>query len=42
MEEHWDIFKKLKRKDAKGVERAIQNNHRRALEDLKREFIKLP
>ena len=41
MHEHWEILRKLKVKDAKGVERATQNNHKRALEDLKREFVKV-
>ncbi len=40
MHEHWEILRKLESKDPKGVERATQNNHKRALEDLKRELVK--
>jgi GntR family transcriptional repressor for pyruvate dehydrogenase complex len=38
--EHWEIYKRLQKGDAKGVEKAIQNNHKGAFEDLKRELIK--
>jgi DNA-binding GntR family transcriptional regulator len=37
--EHWEIYEKLKIGNGKAVEKAIQNNHKRAFEDLKREFI---
>jgi DNA-binding GntR family transcriptional regulator len=36
--EHWDIYEKLRTGNGKGVEKAIQNNHRKAFEDLKREL----
>lgn len=36
--EHWDIYEKLRMGDSKKVERAVQSNHRRAFEDLKREL----
>jgi DNA-binding GntR family transcriptional regulator len=36
--EHWDIYEKLRMGDGKKVERAVQSNHRRAFEDLKREL----
>ncbi len=37
--EHWEIYEKLRMGSGKGVERAIQSNHRKAFEDLKREFV---
>jgi DNA-binding GntR family transcriptional regulator len=37
--EHWEIYKRLQKGDANGVEKSIQNNHKRAFEDLKRELI---
>ena len=37
--EHWEIYERLKMRNGKGVENAIQTNHRKAFEDLKREFI---
>jgi DNA-binding GntR family transcriptional regulator len=37
--EHREIYEKLKLGNGKAVEKAIQNNHRKAFEDLKREFI---
>jgi DNA-binding GntR family transcriptional regulator len=37
--EHWEIYEKLKTRKAKWVERAIQNNHKNALEGLKMEFV---
>ena len=40
VQEHKEIYEKLSRSNEKGVEKAIQNNHKRALEDLKREFVK--
>jgi DNA-binding GntR family transcriptional regulator len=39
VQEHWEIYEKLKALDARSVEEAIGNNHRRALEDLKRELV---
>jgi GntR family transcriptional repressor for pyruvate dehydrogenase complex len=36
--EHWEIYKRLRTGNAKGAEKAIQMNHRKALEDLKREL----
>ena len=38
VQEHWEIYKKLKAGDGRGVEETIGNNHRRAFEDLKREL----
>ena len=37
--EHREIYEKLKTGNGKAVERAIQTNHRKAFEDLRREFI---
>lgn len=37
--EHWEIYKHLKTGNAKGVERAIGNHFKEALEDLKSEVI---
>ena len=37
--EHREIYEKLKSGNGKAVERAIQTNHRKAFEDLKREFV---
>jgi len=37
--EHREICEKLKTGNAKAVERAIQNNHRKSFEDLRREFV---
>jgi DNA-binding GntR family transcriptional regulator len=36
--EHWEIYKRLRTGNAKGAEKAIQMNHTKALEDLKREL----
>jgi DNA-binding GntR family transcriptional regulator len=40
IQEHLEIYRNLKRGNEKGVEKAIQNNHRRAFEDLRKEFVK--
>jgi DNA-binding GntR family transcriptional regulator len=40
VQEHREIYKNLSKSNEKGVEKAIQNNHKRAFEDLKREFVK--
>ncbi len=37
--EHREIYEKLKTGNGKAVEKAIQNNHRKAFEDLRREFV---
>ena len=37
--EHRDIYERLKTGNGKAVEKAIQNNHRKSFEDLKREFV---
>jgi len=39
VQEHREIYEKLKTGNAKAVEKAIQNNHRKSFEDLKREFV---
>ena len=38
LQEHQEIYKRLRTGNAKGAEKAIQTNHRKALEDLKREL----
>jgi DNA-binding GntR family transcriptional regulator len=38
LQEHREIYKRLRTGNAKGAEKAIQMNHRKALEDLKREL----
>jgi len=40
VQEHWKIYKNLKTGNAKGVERAIGNHFKEALEDLKSELIR--
>jgi DNA-binding GntR family transcriptional regulator len=37
--EHREIYERLKTGNGKAVEKAIQNNHRKSFEDLKREFV---
>ena len=37
--EHREIYERMRTGNGKAVEKAIQNNHRKAFEDLKREFV---
>ena len=37
--EHREIYERLKTGNGKAVEKAIQNNHRKSFEDLRREFV---
>ncbi len=39
VDEHWEIYKEMKSGNAKGVEKAIQSNHKKASENLKRELL---